>query len=775
RGRVDDTVIDQIRAVPGVAEAEGDVQSFARITTKDGKDLGVDGPPKYGAAFTSETISPWRLNEGGRAPSGPDEVVLDTRTAKDGHVKVGDVVTITAAGGSRDFNVTGIVNFSGRDGTAGPTWAFFDLPTAQEFVVGEPGKVDGVLVRGDGTQTEEQLQSSIQKLFDPDQTEVLTGQQIIKDNQDQLAEQFGTFTTFLTIFAGIALFVGSFVIYNVFKISAAHRMRENALMRAIGARSSQVTKALFVEASAVGLIGGLLGFVGGLGLALGVTALLNSVGFGTGDTSLVIKPQSLITTVIVGLVVTLICATFPALRAGRVPPLAAMRDVSVDRSGASRKRLVIGIIFGVIAILGIAFGLTSDPVWLAPGVVGLFVALIAFGPIVVGPIANLLTRPLQAIRGVTGQVAGRNAARSPERTALTAAALGIGLALLVAVSTFGSSVQDSIRTTLGKSFTGGFAVTSADAQSGSGGLPLDLAAKLNDLPEVSDAAGLGIGPFLRLKDGAPSSNLALVTDPARAANLVKLKFTEGGWNDIDGTNIGVQEEKAKDEGWTVGSTFDTTFTDGSSGTLTVSAIYSDDFFSNFMADAAAFEGKRPAYDFQVVANAAPGVSEEQARTAIASVTDQYPTAKLQTRTEFIDSQVDQLTGILNFVYALLAMSVFIAILGIVLTLLLAVYERRRELGLMRAVGTTRPQVRGSVRWEAIITALLGALMGLSLGLILGWIVVKALGDQGINEFSVSPMTLVVFAVLAVVLAVLAAWVPARRAAKAGILEAIATT
>ncbi len=774
RGKVDDTILDQVKNIPGVEEVAADVQSFARVTNAEGEDIGPDGPPKFGAVFNSSTISPWELQDGGRAPTGPNDVVLDKRTAKLGNIGVGETVTVTASGEPRKFTVVGIVRFGDRDGTGGPTWAFFDLKTAEDFVVGQPGKIDGVLVRGDGTRSETELQTEIQALFDTSQVEVLTGEQVIADNRDQLAEQFGTFTTFLTVFAGIALFVGSFVIYNVFKISAAHRSRENALMRAIGARSTQVTKALFVEAFAVGLVGGILGFLGGYGLAFLVNAGLNAAGFGTGESTLIITTASLIQTVLVGLIVTLVCATFPALRAGRVPPLAALREVSIDRSSRSRKRLAVGIAFSVIAAVGIALGLSSDAVWLAPGVVGLFVSLIAFGPLVVGPVSNLLTKPLGKLRGVTGSVAGRNAARSPERTALTAAALGIGLALLVAVSTFGSSLQESVRKTIGNTFTGDFAVTSSDAQSG-GGLPTSLVDELNGLPQVADAAGLGAGPFQRMVDGKPKQGLAFITDPTHAAGLIDLKFLDGGWANVSGTDIAVSKEKADDEGWTVGSSFDVTFIDSSTDTFTVAAIYDDDFFGNYIADRSEFVGKRPPLDFQVVAKSAPGTPEADVQAAIQSVTDKYPTAKAQSRGDYIDAQLDQFTGFLNFIYALLMMSVFIAILGIVLTLLLAVYERRRELGLMRAVGTTRPQVRGSIRWEAVITALLGAFLGTGLGLVLGWVIVRALNDQGIDVFSVSPGTIVIFVVIAIGAAILAAFFPARRAAKADILQAIATT
>jgi len=489
----------------------------------------------------------------------------------------------------------------------------------------------------------------------------------------------------------------------------------------------------------------------------------------------VIKPASVVITILVGLIVTLICATFPAIRAGRVPPLAAMRDVSVDRSHSSGRRLIVGLVAGVIAIVGIVLGLTGDAVWLAPGIAGLFVSLIAFGPAVVGPLASLLTKPLGFVRGVTGEVAGRNAARSPERTALTAAALAIGLALLVAVSVLGSSITDSFRKTIGETFVGDFAVTPADQ--GNGGFPASLADELNTLPEVENAVGFGLGPFQIVKaDGTTKDAGAFIVDPPRAAQLLELHFTSGGWEDVQGNGIIVQEDTADSQDLQVGDTFEARFLDQSTDTLTVAGIYDDDFFGNYIADRTVFENRGlPLIDLQIVAQSAPGVPESEVKSAIESVTKAYPTAQVQTRSEYIDSNIEQINGLLNFIYALLGMSVFIAVLGIVLTLLLAVYERRRELGLMRAIGTTRPQIRGSIRWEAVVTALLGAIMGTALGLALGWIVVRALKDQGLNTFTVAPMTLVIFAVLSVVLAVIAAWIPARRAAKAEILQAIATT
>ena len=773
RGQIPESLAEEVRQVPGVKVADPDVMGTAVVTDPEGKVLGGGGPPQFGSVFYESESTPWELKEG-RQANGPSEVVLDVQTAKLGKIEVGDAVTVSVSTQPREFTVVGIVTFAGAESTGGPTWALFDLPTAEEFVLGEPGQISSINIVGDGSRSQTEMRDDIQKLFPVKDVEVLTGKEIIDESQSDLAAQFAFFTLFLTIFAGIAIFVSSFVIYNVFKISAAQRLQENALLRAIGARSSQVTKALLVEASVVGLLGGLLGFAGGIGLAAAITAILVAAGFGFSDTSLVISSQSLLITVTVGMIVTMICATFPAIRAGRVPPLAALRDVSVDRSGVSRRRIVIGAVFAVIAPAGIALGLSSDVLWLIPGVMAMFVALISFGPVVVGPLSRVFTPPLAALRGVTGQVAGRNAARSPERTALTAAALGIGLSLLVAVSTIGSSVTDSFSKKIGDTFTGDFAVSTGDQ--GFGGLPASLADELNTVPAVTNAVGFGAGPFIRLENGEPKDSGALLVDPARAELLLDLTFTQGSWADVSGVNIAVDKEKADSENWGVGTMIDVAFINRSTATLTVAAIYDDDFFGTFIADRQLFVGTgTPLFDLQVIAQSASGFSEADVKAAIVTVTDKYPTAKVQTRGEFIDSQISELNGLLNFMYALLLMSVFIAVLGIVLTLLLAVYERRRELGLMRAIGTTRPQVRGSIRWEAVITAVLGVIMGTTLGLALGWIVVKALKDDGISTFSVSVPSIVIFAGLAIVFSVVAAWIPARKAAKAGILQAIATT
>jgi putative ABC transport system permease protein len=408
-----------------------------------------------------------------------------------------------------------------------------------------------------------------------------------------------------------------------------------------------------------------------------------------------------------------------------------------------------------------------------PSVIGLFVAVIAFGPIVVGPLANLMAGPMRKIRGVTGEIAVRNAARSPERTALTAAALGICLALLVGVSTLGSSVTQSFKNTLGEQFQGDISVSSSSQSQGT--LPTSLLEELIAVPEVENAVAFGAG-YLRSGSDTSDSIGLLTVNRDGAEGLIQIDFTEGGWQDLQGTNVIVSVDKAESSDYSVGSKIDAAYLDGTAVQLTVVGVFDSDFLGGIVADRSLMaDSGTPFFEQTILASGVDGVDTDELKTAVSAVTDKYPTSKTQTRTEFIDSQIAQLDGFLNFIYALLMMSVFIAVLGIVLTLLLSVYERRRELGLVRAIGMTRGQVRASVRWESIVTALLGAAMGVGVGIALGWIVVQALKDEGLNTFAWSTRSLVSFTLMAIVFAVVAAWWPARKAAKADILQAIATT
>ena len=779
RDQIPDSLIATVEAIPGVKVAGGDIQGFARMSTSSGTEMGTGGAPTFGSVYSGLPISPWTLADGGSPPTGADQVALDKATADKFDVKVGDTISVTTSAGSKPFTVTGLARFAGSEGTGGATWALFDLPTAESFVVGKPGMVDAIAVGGDGTQSQAQLSQNIEQALQQQgtsQIEVLTGAQITDENKSDVEKGLSFFTLFLTIFALIAIFVGSFIIFNVFSISAAQRQQENALLRAIGANRGQVTRTLLVEALVVGIGGSLIGYVGGIGLAALIAKILKSAGIGFASSGLIIKPSGLIITLLVGSIVTILCAIVPALRSGRVPPLAAMRDVSVDRADVSRKRIVMGGIFLAIAAFGIIAGLRGTTEMLGVGVVGLFVALIALGPLVAAPVARLLTPVLSAISGVIGAIAGRNAARNPKRIALTAGALGVGLALLVGVATLGSSSKQSVRDQVGAQFLGDYTISSEDQ--GFGGLPTTLADQLAALPDVDAAAGLGATAVQVADPGKdkPTGKVVVAVDPAAAAKTIGFTFTEGSWSDLGVDGIVVSQKHADEAKIAVGDTIAVTLLDGSTTKLGVRAIYDSNIFGSYIVDRALFAGtSNQVFDQQIVVAAKGGADASATTAEIQQVVDGYPTAKLQTKTQFIDDSTKQVDTFLNFIYGLLAMSIFIAILGIVITLLLSVYERRRELGLMRAVGTTRSQVAGSTLWESVITAVIGAVMGVVLGLVLGWVVVRALRDEGLQSFAVPTSSIVIFTLLAVVFALLAALLPARRAAKSDILTAIATT
>ncbi len=772
RDRIDLDLVDAVRAVPGVSEANGYVVGSATVAF-EGKVLGQDGPPKLGGSWSGSEGSPWRISEG-RAPSGADEVVLDRASANKAGLKLGDTVSITSLGAPTDFTVVGIAKFAGNDTSGGASWALFDLPTAQQVIIGDPSKIDSIFVRGDGSVNDEQLADNIEAAIGDPEIEVLTGAELTKENQTAVEDALGFITIFLSVFALLALFVGSFIIYNVFSISAAQRQAENALLRAIGASRSQITRSMFIEAIVVGVGGSLLGCLGGIGLATVILGLLNAVGFGPGDTTLVLGLGGFVLTMIVGTIVTLVCAVAPALRAGRVPPLAAMRDVAIDRADVSKTRKWLGAAAVAAAIGLVAFGLNDgNATWLGGGVIAMFVSLIALGPFVAAPIARVAGPILGRLRGPAGTMSGRNAARNPKRTALTAGALAVGLSLLIGVATLGASAKASAREVIGEAFQSDYVVSPKQGNAGIG-IPPTVAAEIK-AAGVGDAMGLAATQVSVEKDGEFNAKGVLVVSAADAQAVLDLTFIDGGFSDLDATSILYSADKAARDHLSIGDTVDVRLLDGTIVPLTVRGIFDSDIFGNLIVDRTLFDGQSlPLFDLSVFVRSDDGVTAA-GTAALEAVVDRYPTAKLQTRNEYIDEQSGQIDGFLNFIYALLGMSIFIAVIGVVITLWLAVYERRRELGLLRAVGMTKRQVRRSVLWESMITGVVGVVLGTVLGIALGWIIVKAFEDQGLGQFRLPISTILFAMVLSLVFAALAAFIPARKASNADMLTAIATT
>ncbi|NBW91100.1 MAG: FtsX-like permease family protein [Actinobacteria bacterium] len=763
---------ETVMAVPGVKDVAPDIQAFARIVGKDGKPLGADqGPPTFGGIASQSVAGLWTIEQG-KLPVGPNEMAMDKATAETGNFVLGDRVNVNAQSGSRAFTLVGIASYGDVSSPGGATFALFDQPTASEFLL-KPDTVDAFLVQGDGSKSDEELVAAINAALDPAlKLETLTGAAITKETTDQIGVVLGFLTTFLTVFSLIALGIGCFVIYNVFSITIAQRLRENALFRAIGATRKQVTSAMLVESLIIGVIGSFLGFLSGIGLSKGLSELLNAAGIDIPTKGLSIQPRTVIITMVVGTIVTVLSAVFPSLRAGRVPPLAALRDTALENIGSNKKRFTVGITLlalGVVASVASAIG--APALYLGFGIVFVFAGVLVCGPGVAKPVALALGRPIEKFRGVTGSMARQNAARNPKRTARTAAPVLIGVALVTAFTAFATSAKKEIRDTIGSSFRGDFAVSAPST--GFGGLSISLSDQLGTLPEVAQATGIGFASVNI--DG--QGKFVQVINPATASGLINFTMVEGSQSGLSNTGMLVSTGRATANNWKVGSTVNVSLVDGASKQITIEGIYeptgfdvsyvlSRDFFTDTTTRL---------FDNIIYIKTKSGVSEDDARTAISSQTQDKGLGKLQSRSEYIDAQSGQVNQILGLIYGLLFLSIIIAIVGIIITLLLSVFERKREIGLLRAIGMTKNQVRATVRWESAITSMLGAVVGVVLGVGMGLVLIAVLADTGVSAFSLPVNETIVILVLSFIVGVVAAVYPAWKATKVNIMMSITTS
>ena len=769
RDRLPAEILDEIRAVPGVADAQAAVQGDAVVIAKDGTPIERPTAPTFGAAINEGELSVWRLAEG-RLPDGGNDIVLDTLTAQDGGFALGDEVTVNADSGSRVFTLVGIVEYDDIISPGNATWALFDGKTAEEFIA-KPGFIDAVLVLGDGSVSADQLVQRLADTLDPEVAEALTSEEITAQTQSEIEKSLSFLTIFLSIFSFIALGVGMFVIYNVFSITAAQRQRENALLRALGANRRQITWSMMIEALVIGLFGSGVGLLGGVGLAAGIKRLLDAFDYVIPARGLAIEPRTVVVTLLAGTLASLLAALGPAIGAGRVPPVAAMSDAVLERVGSVRRRVVwavISAVIGVGSIVNVMMG--GDAALLAVGVVGLFAAVLLLGPVMARPIARVIGAPVQRARGVTGTMARGNVQRNPRRTARTAAPVLIGVALVTGASVFAASIKEQIRDTVGSTFIGDYVVNSTNGGSVSFGQ--EFVDQLNEVPEVGVASGLGFAFGVADAEGKAASGA--VVNPATAQGLVNLVFVQGTMSDLTPAGILISEGEAKDRAVGIGGEV-VLRVDGADLALTVQGIYeSSDFIPARTYHRDTFVDTSIVTPAGIVSlTRAAGVSDSQFRAAVDTVVEAYGIGTLQDKREFIDSRADIVDRSLAFIYGLLLLSIMIATFGIVITLLLAVYERRRETGLLRAVGMTRAQVRTTVRWESVITSLYGAAVGVLMGLVLGYVIIVSLRDQGLTEYTIPVASIVWIMGLAFTAGVVAAVVPAWRATRLDILRAIA--
>ncbi len=773
RGRIDAALLPTVRDAAGVRAAEGDVMGYARLVGKDGNALGnpQSGAPTLGGSYgTVKELNPWTI-VAGRAPQADDEMVIDRKSSKDGDLNIGDTATVLVQKGVEHMRITGIVKLGSADSPGGASVALFTLPTAQKLIA-EPGKFDAIVVAGDKGVSQAQLVSNVRPVL-PTHVEAVTGATVTKESQSAMRKAMSFFSTFMLVFALVALLVGGFIIFNTFSITIAQRTRENGLLRALGATRSQVLRSVLFEAVAVGLLASIVGLGTGVAVAIGLKALLGAVGFDIPTSGVVFTATTAVICLTAGTAVTLVSALSPARKAGKVSPIAAMQQGMAGSTGyGSKQRIFVGAFVLAAGVVSLMLGLFSS-VSHRVQIVGLGVGLVFFGVSILGrtislPLSRVIGWPLPRLRGLTGELARENAMRNPKRTAASASALMIGVGLVGFITIFVASSKASINAAVDRAFTGDVIVQSGGGVTG--GVDPSMGQRIAKLPEVGVSSAVRLG----LAQVNGKSVVLLGADPKTAFDIMDVKPMQGSAQSLGVDAIAVYKDVAKDKHLSIGDQVPVVFKDTGKRMMRVSLIYGEhqpagDYFLGIAAYNANFANR---LDFGVYVKKASGATTAQTMAAVKAVARDYPGTKVQDQSEFKADAAKPLNQMLALVYALLALAILIALLGIANTLALSVFERTRELGLLRAVGMTRRQLRSTIRWESVIIALQGTLLGLLIGVFFGWALVRALKDQGIDVFRVPVTSLVVVVVLAAVAGVVAAVLPGRRAAKLDVLRAV---
>lgn len=766
-------LLGEIRALPEVAAADGSVYGWAIIVDKSGNAIQPQAPTLgFSWSEGAEELNIADLRTG-RAPEAPDEVTMDAGTAVDNGFVVGDRVTIITESGTEQYTLVGTFGFDEVDNLLGSTNVAWVVPTAQR-VMNVAGFVEINVAAADGVDADA-LIGAIDRIL-PNDIEVIGQDALVQEQTDLTDSAISIFNTALLVFAGVALFVGAFTIANTFSIIVAQRTREMALYRAVGATGGQVQRMVLLESLVIAVIASVIGVGAGALVAMGLTGAFSALGVDLPSAGLVFKPRTAIVGMSVGIIVTTAAAISPAITASRVPPVAAMRDIHHDGERVSRQRLLSGSLVTIIGIVLLVDGLYFDPpfelAFVGAGALVFFLGVALLSPLIAGRMARIIGFPARRLFGMTGKLARENAGRRPVRTAATAGALMIGIALVSFFLIFNESLKVSFVGAIDRALAADVIV----AEPGDGPpnpISPQLAVDLEALPEVAVATGVRAGEARF--DGA--TRFVNGIDPTRILAVANVEFTAGGIDRLaePGTMI-VRAERADENGWSVGDSVPVEFVRTGMQAIEVVGIYEGEeaFTGNYNLGYATFDANfAGAYDSAVFADFAEGVTPEQGMAAIAPLSEAYANVEFQSQAEYKASFEESLDQALVFLTVLLVLAILIALMGITNTLALSVLERTREIGLLRAVGMTRRQVRRMIRYEALIVAVFGAVLGVGVGFFFGWIVVQASAGIGIDTFAVPLASVLVVFLIAGVAGILAATSPARKAAKLNVLDAIA--
>lgn len=768
--------VTKVAAVRGVASAHGTVSSQGTyLVGRDGKVLATQGAPAFGmndveapafgGAQGLHVVS-------GRAPQRTGEVAIDPSSLTKSGYHLGDTMKIVTNGpaGAVRARIVGTATW-GSGGSAGATYAIFDTRTAQKYFLGGKDAYHGIWVTVDKGADLGAVTAAVAKVL-PADLEAARGDELAKTANAAISQATGFISTFLLIFAAISLLVGTFLIVNTFSILVAQRSRELALLRALGASRAQVRRSVLFEAFVVGLVGSTLGLLAGIGIALAISALFATFGLDLTGTSITVAPRTVIVSYLVGMIVTMVAAYVPARRASSVPPVAAMTgDVTTGAAGLGR-RAVVGTVLTALGLTALLAGLFLDYLsnrmwWVGAGAVLTLVGVAAASPVLGMPVTAALGAFYRRAFGAVGRLAHLNSVRNPRRTAATASALMIGLTFVTAMAVLGQSMKASVRDVITENMRGDYIVSSVSY----GGFS----------PAVGDAMAKvdGVQAVHRMRylpatlDGDRMALAAL--DRAGFDQVLAQHVVSGSLFAWRAGTVLVDEKTAAERHLKVGSTVNPVL-NGTPTPLTVAALTSkDDALGGFITP---IEGLRapglPVSDSMVSVTREPGADAAAVRAGLDRVVADMPMVNVTDQEQYADEQAKSVDQLLAIMYGLLALAIVIAVLGIVNTLGLSVVERTREIGLLRAIGLARPQLRRMVWLESIVIALLGSVLGIGMGLLFGVACQRALAAQGLERLAIPWPLVAVFVVVAIVVGILAAVWPAIRAARLDVLRAIST-
>jgi putative ABC transport system permease protein len=770
-------VLKQVRSVPGVTLASGAIFTGGGIFKGD-EQVGSQFAPKFISSVLPPQIETLKTVQG-HPPTNASEATLDKAAADDAGLSVGDPIRLAGERRAKTYRLVGLTELGGTS-FGGASIAQLTLPEAQ-FITGNVGRFNQISVGINPDVSPEELKQRIEQVVSPT-LRVETAEENANRSSDEIHDALSFLPIFLGVFAAVALIVGAFVIFNTFSITVSQRIREYGLLRTLGASRRQVLTSVLVEAALIGLIGAVTGVLGGLLFAKGIESLFNALGIGLPTTALVVATRTVVVSVVLGIAVTVIAVLNPALRSTRVPPIAAMQNLELT---ASRRRSIVTVVIAWLLMLGgVAFVLvglfgnqkTGDAALMLGGGAALVLFGVSlFSPRLVRPLAGTIGAPLERLRGLTGRLARENSQRNPSRTAATAAALMIGLALVSFVTVFAAGLKASIADAIENSFQGELEIQNTN---GYDPIPTAAASAVRKVPGVQTVSTL---QSTQVKiDGVGGKPRATGLDPATAAQVLKLDFqgdtTEQTLRTMSDSETIVDKSFADSNDLEVGDTINVLGQTGNRASFRIVGEVKDsaDLLGSLVVTQAAmardFAVAQDTFDFVKLAPGGDaGAVQDQIKALLAQ---QFPTAEVRNQEELKQNQENQINPLLGLVYALLSLAIIVSLFGIANTLALSIYERTRELGMLRAVGMSRRQVRRMIRYESVITALIGAVLGMVLGLIFAALMSVPLQDEGfVLSYPVGQLIFIL--VVAAFAGVLAAIAPARRAARLDVLNALA--